>query len=120
MPVGRAALDTCFVDALIIRGRTLKPSQLDALTDRARGAGQAVAGVGTLVDAGRQRTAGTALLDPQSRHHAIPDRHDAADVPGVLGHQPVVLPDEGSHAGLALFVGSGCDVATPERVVTQP
>ena len=33
------------------------------------------------------------LLDPQGRHHAVPDRHEAADVPGVLGHQAVVLLD---------------------------
>ncbi|HJV15726.1 MAG TPA: hypothetical protein VJ625_17705, partial [Propionibacteriaceae bacterium] len=34
------------------------------------------------------------LLDPQRHHHAVPDRHDAAYVPAVLGHKPVVLSDE--------------------------
>jgi DNA-binding NarL/FixJ family response regulator len=33
---GRTALDTRIVDALIARGRTLKPSKLDGLTDRER------------------------------------------------------------------------------------
>jgi DNA-binding NarL/FixJ family response regulator len=33
---GRTALDARIVDALIARGRTLKPSKLDGLTDRER------------------------------------------------------------------------------------
>src|SRR5215207_11370551 len=61
-----------------------------------------------------------ALLDPQSRHYAVPDWHDAADVPGVLGHQPVVLTDEGGVTAEPFPVGSGCDVPAPKRVVAQP
>jgi hypothetical protein len=60
------------------------------------------------------------LFGPQSRHHAIPDRHDAADVPGILGHQPIMLPDGSGNAGHTLLVGSARDVPTPNRVVTQP
>src|SRR6476659_6035364 len=60
---------------------------------------------------------GLGLLDPQGRHHAVSDWHNAADVPGIFGDQAVVLPDEASHAGLPLFVGCGCDVSAPERVV---
>src|SRR4029453_8313439 len=61
-----------------------------------------------------------ALLDPQSRHHAVSDGHDAAHVPSVLGHQLVVLPNEGGDARLPLTVGCGCEVPVPDRVVTQP
>src|SRR4030095_12540374 len=41
-------------------------------------------------------------------------------VPGVLGHQLVVFPDESGDARLALPVGRCCDVPAPDRVVTQP
>ena len=59
-----------------------------------------------------------ALLDPQSRHHAIPNRHEAADVPGVIGHQSVVLLNGGCRTVPRL--GLGCDAPAPDRVVTQP
>jgi hypothetical protein len=60
------------------------------------------------------------LLEPQSGHHAVPNWDDAAHLAGLVGNQPVVLPDEGRKAGKAFSVSPGCDVHTPNRVVTQP